>query len=200
MFRTKKDRHVVELAIGFNLSAISRWLDIGNFEFKDIEKIDKTWDKDAIIQSYFIDVLPNGIASDMYLHRKKGIISSNVGGIDYLENVDDNLKQYLEYPDGAKIERLGWNYWRSSISLTANAKPILLAPLAEFGQLQIAGKFEEGGYFEEEKLIKVPISYTSNQPKEFVQVWRSSNSTRSVGYKNALAQVSASTLNFEVEY
>ena len=53
VFRSKKDRHVVELAIEFNLSAIHEWLDKGG-EIKDTEKMAKDWDSDAVIQSYFI--------------------------------------------------------------------------------------------------------------------------------------------------
>jgi len=199
VFRSKKDRHVVELAIEFNLSAIHEWLDKGG-EIKDTEKMAKDWDSDAVIQSYFIDVLPNGNMSDMYFHRRKGIISSNVGGVDYFENVDENLKRFL---NNTKIERLSWNYWRTSLGLTANQKPVLCVPLAELAKLQVAGEFEKGGYFEKAQKIKVPISYESafeNKPKEFIEVWRASNSPRSVGYKNALASVAASTLNFEVEY
>ncbi len=114
--------------------------------------------------------------------------------------IDENIKSFLK---NTNIERLHWNFWRESIILDVNQKSILIAPLAELAKLQGSGKFAKGGYFEKEQKIKVPISYesaTSNQPKEFIEVWRGSNSPRSVGYRNALASVSGSTMNFEVEY
>jgi hypothetical protein len=197
MFGQKKDRKVVELTIVFNLSAISKWLDT-NSEIEDIEKLEKDWDGDAVKLSYYIDVLPNGQSGDMYYHRKKGIISGNVSGIDFLENVDQSLKSFLK---DNKIHVLAWKPWRQFMRLDVNNKPILLVPIEEIVELQINRLKNGGSVRDEEKKIKVPILFNEqNNPKKFIEIWRGSPSDLSVGFHNALAWVSASSLNFEVEY
>ena len=160
------------------------------------EKMEKDW-KDSVIQSYYIDVLPSGKVSDMYFHRKKGVISNNIGGIDYLENINESSKRFTE-----KIQVLAWESWREFLSLRVNKKPILLVPVAEIVELQVNGTLKKGGHpREEEQKIKVPFSFHDNgQPKELIEILRHSASSRSVGFSNALGSVAASTLNFEVEY
>lgn len=198
MFNTKKDRNVVELAIEFNLTAISRWLG-ENGEIKDIEKIEKDWGSDAIKMSYWIDVLPSGQNSDMYYHRKKGVMSGNVGGIDFLKNVDKNLEYFLK---NSEIKMIEWRILGDTLGLVVNKKLILLAPIGEIVELQVNRVLKNGGnVMDGEKKIKVPISFDDQKnPKEFMEIWRGSNSDRSIGFSNALGSVSASTLNFEVEY
>lgn len=198
MFKPKTDRQIVELAIEFNLSAISKWLD-ENDEIEDIEKIPKDWGSDAVTLSYYVDILPNGQNSDMYFHRKKGVISGNVGGIDFLENVDKDLEQFLK---SSQIKMLSWSPWRQFIGLDVNKKTILLAPVEEIVELQVNRVLKNGGSIkDEEKKIRVPLSFDDqNNPKEFIEIWRGNASDRSVGFSNALGSVSASTLNFEVEY
>jgi hypothetical protein len=193
MFGTKKDRGVVALTIEFNLTAIGKWLN-DNGETKDIEKMNKFWDEySEVIQRYHIDVLPNGQVSDMYFHREKGVITNVDGGIDYLRNVDNNLKSFLK---NTKIEVLAWGSLRQSVSLRVNEKNILFAPVDEIIELQKDRKLKNGklDLFAEPQKIKVPISFDDdNQPKEFAEVWRISRSPNSVGYQNALGSVSAST-------
>lgn len=198
MFKVKKDRNVVELAIEFNLTAINKWL--GDFgEIKDIEKIEKDWAVDAVKMSYWIDVLPSGQNSDMYYHRKKGVISGNVGGIDFLENVDKNLEFFLK---NSEIKILEWRIMGDTLGLAVNKKLILLAPIVEIVELQVNRVLKNGStVLDGESKIKVPISFDDQKnPKEFMEIWRSSNSNRSIGFSNALGCVSASTLSFEVEY
>ena len=216
MFKSKRDRKIVELVIEFNLGAISKWLtDKGGIE--DIEKIDKKC-KDCVIRSYRIDVLPNGETNDMYFHREKGLISNSIGGIDYinksnegierfrggtmvgLQNVGDSAKRIVE---DIKIWSLSWSRWRQFLSLEANKIPILLVPVEEFAILQTGGKLDNHSKTlgREERAIQVPVSFSDDgKPKDHIEVLRSSASSESVSYHNALASVSASTLNFEVEY
>jgi hypothetical protein len=199
MFSAKKDRQIVELTIEFNLSAISKWLDESG-EVENVEKIEKNWGDDDIEKlSYYIDMLPSGQNSDIYYHRKKGVMSGNVGGIDFLENVDPNLEDFLK---NSKIKMLDWGLWRQFIGLHVNKKIILLAPIEEIVELQLNGVLKNGGSLkDEETKIKVPILFDDkNNPKEFIEIWRGSSSDRSIGFSNALGLVSASTLNFEVEY
>lgn len=198
MFNTKRDRQIVELCIEFNLTAIDKWLDTGS-KIEDIKKIPKEWNGDDVKLSYYIDVLPNGKSSDMYFHRKKSIISGSVGGIDYLENVDEDLEYYFK---NSKIKVLSWRPWRQFIGLDVNQNAILLAPVEEIVELQTNRLLKNGGSIrDEDKKIQVPILFDDqNNPKEFTDIWRGSASNRSVGFSNALGSISASTLNFEVEY
>ncbi|MCK5027713.1 MAG: hypothetical protein KAS07_04805 [Candidatus Pacebacteria bacterium] len=198
MFNTKKDRYIIELAIEFNLSAINKWLNKSGKE-EDIAKISKDWGNDDVWLNYYIDVLPSGQSSDMYHHRKRGVISNNVGGTDFLENVDQNIEHFLK---SSNIKMLAWEPWREFLSLEVNKKLILLAPVEEFVELQVNRVLKNGGSpKDEEKKIKVPISFDDqNNPEELIEIWRGSASNRSVGFSNALCSISASTLNFEVEY
>lgn len=198
MFNSKKDRQIVELCIEFNLTAIDKWLEAGS-KIEDIEKMPKDWGSDDVKLSYYIDVFPNGHNSDMYFHRKKGVISGNVGGIDYLENVGEEIEFYLK---SSKIKVLSWRSWREFIGLDVNQNAILLAPVEEIVELQTSRVLKNGGSIrDEDKKIRVPIVFDDqNNPKEFTEIWRGSASNRSVGFSNALGSISASTLNFEVEY
>lgn len=198
MFNTKKDRQIVELCIEFNLTAIDKWLDKSG-KVEDIEKIPKDWNSDDVKLSYYIDILPNGQSGDMYFHRKKSVISGNVGGIDFLENVDEELEYYFR---DSKIKVLAWRPWRQFIGLDVNKEPILLAPVEEIVELQANGVLKNPGTIkDEDKKIQVPTLFDDhNNPQRFTEIWRGSASNRSVGFSNALGSVSASTLNFEVEY
>ena len=206
MFKQTKDKQVIGLTIEFNLSAISEWLNSSG-QSKGVDKKNNYRNtKDPMFLRYYIDVLPNGQMSDMYFHRQKGIVSNNLGGIDYLENVSDDLKRFLK---NTKIEILHWDHWRDFIALDVNRKLILSVPINEIAELQelvsgadtLTKKGWLAKYFEKKQKIKVPISFDSdNQPKEFMEVWRSRNSPQSIRYKNALATVSASTSNAEVTY
>ena len=203
MFNFKKDRVVVEVTIEFNITAIGEWLKTGG-KFEDIDKIKRekygAW-KDAVTQKYVIDMLPIGQTSDAYFHRNKGVISQNIGGIDFLENANRDVKYIAEKE--AKISVLQWEMWRGCLGLKANKNLILLTPpLTEVVELETKGVLSKpGGVRDEDTKIKVPVSFNDDRsPKEFMEIWRGSASDRSLGYGNALAHVSFSTLNFEVEY
>jgi hypothetical protein len=203
MFNTKKDRMVVEVTIEFNITAIGEWLKAGG-KFEDLDKIKRekygAW-RDAVTQKYVIDMLPIGQTSNAYFHRNKGVISQNIGGIDFLENANQDVK-YIATKE-AKIAVLQWDMWRGCLGLKANKNLILLTPpLTEVVELETKGVLSKpGGVRDEDTKIKVPVSFDdNNNPKEFMEIWRGSASDRSLGYGNALAHVSFSTLNFEVEY
>lgn len=201
MFGTKKDRNVIELEITFNITAIEDWLKKDG-DIKDVEKQNPEWDYSGdVFKSYIIDVLPNGNSADMYFHREKNLFARSVGGIDFnFSTGHNNLREIIKH---AGINALEWRVWRQSLSLSANRKPVLLVPLDEIVELQVNGKLNNRKSLREDELIKVPLVYesaTENLVKEYVGVWRNSASDRSIGYKNALASVSAHTLNFEVEY
>lgn len=204
MFNTKKDRRVVEVTIEFNITAIGEWLNAGG-KFEDIDKIKRekygAW-KDAVTQKYVIDMLPIGKTDNAYFHRNKRVISQNIGGIDFLENADSDIKYIAEKE--AKIGMLQWDMWRGCLSLNANKNLILLTPpLTEVVELETTGVLSNPGrdLKADDEKIRVPVSFDDkNNPKEFMEIWRGSASDRSLGYGNALAHVSFSTLNFEVEY
>lgn len=225
MFKSKKDRRVVDLTIEFNLTAINRWLSSSG-DIKDVEKIEQGHERweDCFVRLYNIDVLPNGESSDMYFHREKNIISNNIGGIDYLEGseagltrMEKNIKYVSKFSydetsryeisdflkNKNEIHTISWKRWREFLSFEINNKPILLVPIEEFGILMKGGKLNNesktlGG---EKRLIDVPILFSeNNQPTEHVKISRTSNSSDSVGYSNALCSVGASALSFEVEY
>lgn len=203
MFNTKKDRRVVEITIEFNITAIGEWLKSGG-KFEEIDKIKRGeyggWG-DAVIQKYVIDMLPIGQTSNAYFHRNRGVISQNIGGIDFLENAAEDVK-YIARKE-AKIGMLSWDMWRGSLGLKVGKNPILITPpLAEVLELEMEGKLSNPGRIGDEDVkIKVPVSFgDNNQSKELIEVWRGSASDRSLGYSNALGHVSFSALNFEVEY
>lgn len=204
MFGSQKDRKVVQLTIEFNFTAIEKWLDVSG-EIEGVEHIEKDW-TDAVIQSYQIDILPSGQRSDMYFHRKKGLICQLIGGTDFLDNADQNIKQFSE-----KIQILEWGVWHKYLFMKANKKHILFAPLTEVLELQLTGTFNPDAFkqhFESkqklsEQKINVPISFEqgSGKPKTLIEVWRDTNIAQTgVRYSNALGAVSASVLSFEVEY
>ena len=128
MFNTKKDRRVVEIEIAFNITAIGEWLNAGG-KFEDIDKIKReefgAW-KDAVTQKYTIDMFPIGNIDNAYFHRNKGLISQNIGGIDFLENANEDIK-YIATKE-AKIGILAWDMWRGCLGLKANKNMILLPP------------------------------------------------------------------------
>ena len=204
MFNTKKDRRTVEITIEFNVTAIGEWLKAGG-KFEDIDKIKRekygAW-KDAVTQKYVIDMLPIGQTSNAYFHRNKGVISQNIGGVDFLENANNDVK-YIAQKE-AKIGILAWEMWRGCLGVKANKNLILLTPpLTEVAKLETEGVLSRKSVDirAEDTKIKVPVSFDdNNNPKEFMEIWRGSASDRSLGYGNALAHVSFSTLNFEVEY
>lgn len=225
MFKSRKDRRVVELTIEFNLTAINKWLS-SNSDIKDIEKIEQGYEKweDCFVRLYNIDVLPSGESSDMYFHREKNIISNNIGGIDYLEGseagltrMEKNIKHVSKFSydetsrdeiivflkNKNEIHTIGWKRWREFISFEINNKPILLVPIEEFGILMVGGKLnnESKTLRGEKRLIDVPILFSeNNQPTEHIKILRTSNSSDSIGYSNALCSIGASALSFEVEY
>lgn len=203
MFNTKKDRRVVEIIIEFNITAIGEWLK-GGGKLEDIHKIKReefgAWG-DVVTQKYEIDMLPIGQTSNAYFHRNKGVISQNIGGIDYFENDEDAIVLFARKE--AKIEVLQWEMWRGCLGFKANKNLIMLTPsLSEVLELEMTGKLSNAGSVRSEDVkIKVPFSFdNNNMPKEFMEIWRGSASERSVGYGNALVNVAFSTLNFEVEY
>jgi hypothetical protein len=203
MFNTKKDRRVVEVTIEFNISAIGLWLNAGG-KFQDIDKLERDW-ADAVIQKYVIDMFPIGQRDNAYFHRNKGLISQNIGGIDYLAYAKEDIK-YIAKKE-AKIGMLSWNMWRGCLGLDVQGDAqknmiFLTPPLTEVVELETKGALlNPGGIMTEDVKIKVPISFDDkNNPKEFMDIWRGSHSDRSLGYGNALGHVSFSTLNFEVEY
>ena len=203
MFNTKRDRRVVEVTIEFNITAIGEWLKAGG-KFEDIDKIKRekfgAWG-DVVTQKYVIDMFPIGKKDNAYFHRNKGVISQNIGGIDFFENANEDIK-FIATKE-AKIGVLQWEIWRGCLGLKAHKNLILLTPpLNEVVELETAGSLSQSGRITDEDIkIKVPVSFDdNNNPKEFMDVWRGSNNDRSLGYGNALGHVSFSTLNFEVEY
>lgn len=147
-------------------------------------------------------MLPIGQTSNAYFHRNKGVISQNICGIDFLENANSDVKYIAEKE--ANISVLQWEMWRGCLSLNANRNLILLTPpLTEVVELETKGVLSNKpvDIRAEDTKIKVPVSFDdNNNPKEFMEIWRGSATDRSLGYGNALAHVSFSTLNFEVEY
>lgn len=200
MFNAKKDRRVVEITIEFNITAIGQWLSAGG-KLEDIDKIDRDW-KDAVIQKYVIDMLPIGQTSSAFFHRNKGVISQNIGGIDYLENAKEDIKYIVEKE--TKIGMLSWSTWRGCLSLEAQRNLILLTPpLTEVLELETKGALTNPGRDAkaDDVKIRVPVSFDDkNNPKEFMEIWRGTATDRSLGFGNALGHVSFSVLNFEVEY
>jgi len=207
MFGTKKDRRVVEVTIEFNITAIGEWLKEGG-KFEAIDKIKReeygAWG-DAVVQKYVIDMLPIGQTSNAYFHRNKGVISQNIGGIDFLENINEEIKYIITKE--AKIGMLSWGMWRGCLSLTVQGNKqknmiLLTPPLTEVVELEVNGGITNSGSLKDEDIkIRVPVSFDDqNKPKEFMDVWRGSASKESLGFGNALGHVSFSILNFEVEY
>jgi hypothetical protein len=207
MFGIKKDRRVVEVTIEFNITAIGDWLKAGG-KFENIDKIKReeygAWG-DAVVQKYVIDMLPIGQTSNAYFHRNKGVISQNISGIDFLENINEELKYIIKKE--AKIGMLSWGMWRGCLSLNVEGNGqknmvLLTPPLTDVVELDINGRLTNSGSPADDAVkIKVPVSFDDqNKPKEFMDVWRGSPSKESVGFGNALGHVSFSVLNFEVEY
>lgn len=207
MFNTKKDRRVVEVTIEFNISAIGQWLSTGG-KFEDIDKIDREW-KDAVTQKYVIDMFPIGQSDNAYYHRNKGVISQNISGIDFLDDAKEDIK-YIAKKE-AKIEMLSWDMWRGCLGLNIQGNAIksimlLTPPLTEVVELETTGKLKKAPTnlmkaMTEEIEIDVPYSFDdSNNPKEFMKVWRWSPNDRLLRYGNALGHISFSTSNGEVMY
>jgi hypothetical protein len=83
------------------------------------------------------------------------LISGSVGGIDYLENIDEDIEYYFK---NSKIKVLSWRPWRQFIGLDVNQKAILLAPVGEIVELQKNGVLKNGGSIrDEDKKIQVPM-------------------------------------------
>jgi hypothetical protein len=194
LFNFRGDRYVVELTIEFDLTAIYKWLKTGATEktgkdyWETIDKSEKDVWTDA--RQYHIDVLPNGQSRDMYFHRKKSIISNEINGF---EINSDNSK--WSFPN---IEMLEWSYWNSFLCLKANKKSVLLAPLNKFAELQAFGRLKNATKYGEAEKIKAPVRFhpKSNQPIEFIEIFRTEIHPRCVGYENALASVHAQTSGF----
>jgi hypothetical protein len=145
-------------------------------------------------------VLPNGQSGDMYYHRNKGIISGNVGGIDFLGNAPVSMQNFCKR---SGIELIEWGRWREYLSLSVNKKLILIVPIEEFGILQLGGKLssERKTLGREITTVKVPFSFDDQgKPKEFMEIERSTNNDKAIGFGNGLGWISGSTLNYEVEY
>jgi hypothetical protein len=208
IFDSDKDRSIVKLTIQFNLTAIHTWLDAnpqkegGNDEKTDgsywrtIEKTKDEWEY-GTVRSYHIDVLPNGRTHDFYFHRAKKSFSNYVDGFE----ANDGKKWTSQ-----RIEMLEWEYWRKSIALKVNGgHPIFLAPLTEFGELQVFGELKNADYSAQPSKIKVPVRFESqsDKPIEFLEVGRICNHPHSITYKGTLASVTAFTsglLGMKVEY
>ena len=205
MFNTKKDRGVVEITIEFNIGEIGTWLKKGA-KFEDINKIERStrWD---IKKKYVIDMFPIGKSDNAYFHRNKGLISQNIAGIDFLKKDESFVSwndENVTYITKDKVGVLEWGIWHGGLALYADENPILLTPpLTELRELETEGVLssKRSGFKDEDTKIKVPVSFDdNNDPKEFMEIWRGSANKRALGYGNALAHVSFSTLNFEVEY
>lgn len=205
MFNLSKDRQVVEAMIEFNITAINDWLESGG-KFEDIDKIEKEWDDDAVIKDYVIDILPVGTNSNAYFHRTKGAVTQNISGYDFLKNTDKGIRYYIDGLD-SQIKKFSWHMWRGSIGLKvfgdSEDRLILITPvLNDLLDLERKGKVSESdGPEGDGVLIKVPVSYyKENKPNETLEILRRSSCPQTVWYKNGLASVSFSVLNFEVEY
>lgn len=210
MFGNKKDRHVVEISIEFNITAIGRWLKSGA-EFADIVNLDRDW-LHAGIQRYVIDMFPIGQESNAYLHRNKGVISQNIAGIDRLGNMNnEEIKWRIEKQ--AEVEKLEWEMWRGGLTLhvwgikNTEGYPIFLTPpLTEIVELERSGKIKSHEKVpilavRKETEVDVPYSFDdNNNPKEFTKVWRWSGNAEEVSFSNALGRVSFSARKREVQY
>lgn len=213
----KKDRHVIELIIKFNLTTINEWLNNGNKKNKinkveDFEENEKHWDilTNDIIRSYYIDVLPNGQNSDMYFHREKGVFSENISGDDLLENVDEKTKLFIE---NTKIENLSWSFWHQYLTFDVNTfNPdnvgglLFSIPLEKIVELQSSGRVKHHTEYtnlllRDTKKIKVPVSFDSaNQPKKSIEVWEIVDNQKVVKYSNTFCSVSVNAYNDGVKY
>jgi len=200
MFGIKeKDRHVIEVVIKFNITAINEWLENGG-KLKQIEKIKRASNLEDKIQSYHIDVLPNGKESDMYFHRKTGLFSENIAGSDLLN--DD-----VEHATAGKIEVLSWNLSHASLVLAVNRELILIAPTTEIVELQTRGELKDWNWADilgKEKGIKkipVPLSFDKDgKPEKSMGIYRTSYDRRAVEYSNVLGSISAYVSRGEVLY
>lgn len=212
MFSSNKDRVVVEVVVEFNISAIAKWLNSGG-NLDDIDGIERKW-RDVVVQSYAIDMFPVGRNSNAYYHRNKGIISQNIGGVDFLHHARDQVRHLTE--EAAQIGMLSWDMWRGCLSLTVQGNDrdrrdlIMLTPLlTEVAELEATGKVSQHENASEDLLkrsteeieIDAPYSFDdANHPKAFIKVWRTSSNSKSLSYGNALGRVSFSTRNPEVMY
>lgn len=206
MFNSKEDRRVVEITISFNITAIIDWLESGG-KFEDIDKIKReeygSWGND-VTRKYGIDMLPIGKTSNAYFHRNKNLVSQNMCGIDYLGSVDADIKSLLKRNG---VQAFEWSMWKGALLLMIHNKEgreIIFAtpPLTEVIELETKGKLSNGGSLrDEDQKMKVVVSLNKDgTPKESLEIWRGSASSRSLGFGNALGYISFSTLNFEIEY
>lgn len=204
MFNTKPDRRVVEITIQFNMSGIFDWLKSGG-KSEDIDKIDRNWGN-TITQKYIIDMLPIGKTSNAYYHRSKGLISQNLGGVDYFGTADEEMKLYTE---DLGLGALEWSIWKGClllmIQVNGNRKIICATPaLTEVVDLETKGRINNTGSLRDDDIkMCVPISLDDQgNPKDFIDTWKWYGivGNSSVGYGNGLGRASFSIVNFEVEY
>ncbi len=209
MFKKQQPKYIVQFQIDFNLSEVKDWIKEGG----DIQKLGKNephWYgemdeeiKNPFLNSYVIDIIPNSLGLDCYYHSKVGRITNNIGGVDYLENTTQEITDFCERNG---IRKFVWGLWRQYITVKVNNKLALVVPLDKIIELQIKGKLSRANFIHETLdnyglRLDVPISFDDKGvAKETISVWHSTVSTESVGYFNEIVSISASTLNFKVEY
>lgn len=205
MFNTK-DRQVVEICIEFNITAIIDWLKSGG-KFEDIDQIKReefgSWGN-ATTQKYLIDMIPIGKNSNVYYHRRKNLISQNISGIDFLGTLGEETKFFLKR---AGVQALEWRQRKGSLLLMIHTEKggelILTTPLlTEVVELETKGGLSNPGSLQnEDQKMKTAVSFNQDgTPREYMEIWRGSASSQSLGYGNGLGHISFSTLNFQVEY
>lgn len=213
MFKSKKQaKFIVEFQLDFNLTNAKKWIKDGS-NIEDLGKKKADWYKSEeefgilhpVIQSYVIDVVPTNPGIDMYFHRKANRIGNNIGGIDYLGNLDNEEIKFACKDAG--INSIEWGSWREFFTASINGKVCIMTPLDKIVELQVLGKLENASFVGQTRMngekvpINVPIAYNEDGSiKATTTVWHGTASMNSVGYMNEIASVSANTLNFEIEY
>lgn len=200
----KKDRTKITLMLSFNLTAIGEWLKDGG-KLEDAEKIQENW-LHSTAENYTIDVIPTGAASEVYFHRRAGVVSAGYDGMHRFNTTSIAASEHVkEYATRLGIENISWKAWRNLIIFYVNDKPCFAAPMKEIAELQINGRVKDAGNLLDHKPVELalPIAFEENGiPKERIKIKRSNGISfnSAVEYGNALGRFSASAGAFEVQY
>lgn len=209
MFKKQQPKYIIEFQIDFNLSEVANWLKEGG-NIKNLGKEEPHWYgkviedwRSPLLNSYIIDVVPSSLGIDSYYHRRAGRITNNIGGIDYLGNAPEHIRNFCEENDIHKFE---WSLWRQYISVSVNDKLALIAPLDKFVELQVNQTLSLDSFIGDaikkgNLKLDVPVSFNDDGAvKETIPVWHGTASSKSIGYLNDIVSISGHTLNFEVGY
>ncbi|TSC79131.1 MAG: hypothetical protein G01um101425_768 [Candidatus Peregrinibacteria bacterium Gr01-1014_25] len=206
MFGHKKDRHVVELIVQFNLTAIDTWLHDGA-KIENIE-VGKKWQTEDIIKSYFVDILPSGNNSLIFFHRESKKFANSLAASDWI-NIEDLMKVKSSSKSHGKkneIQGFEWEFWHDFICTYVHVNGtrayLLAAPFDEIYRLHTVGELETKKFEGDSNVIEVPSRWDEKggyDYKNSLKIQRRCNQ-RSVGYSNSLACVSANVSNSQVLY